>query len=228
MRKEHLAGLSVFLLAFCALFGWSSTAHAERTRYFELQPMGGYSWVNMTGFSEHKFRQDFDPTKVDKNDPVNSALKEAQVPVRGQGPSVGGALQLKLWVFVLGARYAYSKMPDFGLHTVGADLGLRLGGIVSVYGRLGPGWAFQSGVPDGINTQGFVVSASGGLEIQVAKPISIGLGLDTDLLLLTRSGQLAAVGSAATGGLTTSNIQALDGSAVGFQLRPQLHLTWHI
>jgi opacity protein-like surface antigen len=227
-RLCKCAQFAAALVGLSLTFAGSAEAKEKRTRYFEVQPMVGYSWVNMTGFSENKFQREFAIEGVDQNDPVNSSLEQAQVPVQGQGLSVGAALQLKLWVFVLGARYSYTKTPDFGLHTVGADLGLRLGSIVSVYGRMGPGFAFQSGIPDGINTRGLAVSVSGGLEFHVAEPVSFGLGLDTDVLLLTRQGQLEAVGSAANNGVTAENIRKLDGSAVGFQLRPQLHFIWHI
>jgi hypothetical protein len=230
MPNRLLQRLQVLAAAVCFVLLLAGSAHAKkkRTRYFELQPMVGYSWVNMTGFSENKFAREVEADGIDPEDPINSGLESAQVPVQGRGLSVGAALQFKLWVFVMGARYAYTSMPDFGLHTLSGDLGLRLGSLVSVYGRLGPGFAFQSGIPEGINTNGLMVEASGGLEFRLAEPVSLGLGLDTDLLLLTRSGQLGAVGDAASNGVTVDNIRKLDGSAVGFQLRPQLHFIWHM
>ncbi len=211
-----------------------SVAHArkDRLRIVELQPMIGYSWVNMTGFSESQFYESVDPSTLgpntDPNAALDGALSDSQVPVEGQGPSFGGALQLKLWVFVLSGRYAYTAAEDFGLHTIGGDIGLRLGGIVSVYARIGPGWAIQSGLPEGINTDGLVVSGSAGLEFRLGKPISLGFGFDADLLLLARTGQLQAASNAAGGNITVSGLQELDGSAVGYQLRPQLHFIWHI
>jgi hypothetical protein len=211
-----------------------SAAHAkkDRLRLVELQPMIGYSWVNLTGISEDQFYQSVNQTRVDaSSDPTQvlaGSLADSQIPVEGQGPSFGAALQLKLWVFVLSGRYAYTAAEDFGLHTVGADLGLRLGGIVSIYGRLGPGWAFQSGLPEGINVDGFAVSSSAGLEFRLGRPISLGIGFDADLLLLASQGQLQLANDAAGGNVTASQLRELDGTAVGFQLRPQLHLIWHI
>lgn len=190
--------------------------------------MVGYSWVNLTGLSETEFRQNVDLEDLDAEDPVDGTLENAEVPVSGRGPSVGAALQFKLWVLVLGARYAYTHASDFGLHTVVGDLGLRLGKTVSVYGRLGPGWAFQGGLPAGINTRGFVVEGSTGLEVQLAPAASIGFGFDADLLLLTRTGQIGAARDVAGGDVSLDNLRELDGSAVGFQLRPQLHFTWHL
>ncbi len=101
---------------------------------FELQPMVGYSWINLTGFSEDKFlaaAPEITPENAgafDVDAQANSMLDASQVPVQGQGLSAGLGAQLKFWVFVLGARYAYTHTPDFGLHTVGGDLGMRVGG----------------------------------------------------------------------------------------------------
>ncbi len=197
--------------------------------------MVGYSWVNITGFSDDKFEEAVranaaDPSSLqqDPNDLADEAFEAGQEKVEGSGLSIGGALQLKLWVFVLGARYSYTMTEGFGLHTVGGDLGLRLGETVAVYGRLGPGFAFQDGLPDGLNANGFVVSGSAGLEFRLARGFSLGVGFDTDLLLLAASGQLEAGAAAASGGANVDNLRKLDGSAIGFQLRPQLHFIWHI
>lgn len=221
-----LSGLLLFCLA------GSAHAREKRTRYVELQPMVGYSWVNLTGFSESRFVAAIDPSNVapgtSSDDVANQHFDDGQVPVDGSGVSFGAALQLKLWVFVLGTRYAYTPTPDFGLHTIGGDLGLRLGKTVSLYGRLGPGYAFLDRMPPGINANGFVVSGSGGLEVRVGPGASLGFGLDTDLLLLASRRQLRAGSDALGGNATLEGLRTLDGSAVGFQLRPQLHFIWHI
>ncbi len=222
-----------------SLVVWSicpdASAREKRTRYLELQPMVGYSWVNVTGFSDDKFEDAVrasatDPSNLnaDPNTVADEAFAAGQERVEGHGLSVGGALQLKLWVFVLGARYSYTMTEGFGMHTIGGDLGLRLGDTVALYGRLGPGFAFQDGLPDGLSTDGFVVSGSGGLEFRLAQGFSLGVGVDADLLLLAATRQLEAGAQAATGGVSVSNLRELDGSAVGFQLRPQLHFIWHI
>jgi hypothetical protein len=210
----------------------ASARKEERTRYVELQPMVGYSWVNLTGFSESQFYDSFDPNEIDANtdpnDTVQAATEDGQVPVEGFGPSFGGALQLKLWVFVLGARYSYTHTPSFGLHTLAGDLGLRLGKTVSVYGRLGPGWTIQDGLPPGININGFVISSSGGLDFRLAPALSVGLGLDVDVLLLAKTGQIQAAANAGSGNISAETARELDGSAVGFQFRPQLHFIFHL
>jgi hypothetical protein len=213
------------LLCCCVLFSHSAQAGAKkRTRYVELQAMGGYSWLNLTGFSQDHFIAAL-PNAVASGD-QDAAVAASQVPVRGQGPSGGLAAQLKLWVFVLGARYAATNAEDFNLHTVGADLGMRLGDRVAVYGRAGGGLAFLTGLPPELETRGFMVSLSGGLEIMLADPISLGFGLDGDLLLLSQ--EIGSAADLASGNADAQDLANLDGSAAGFQLRPQLHLTWHL
>lgn len=225
---------SSLLIAAVLVLCLSENAHAreKRTRYVELQPMVGYSWVDLTGFSESRFAATINPDEIDPNitteQAANQAFDSGQVPVEGSGVSLGGALQLKLWVFVLGARYSYTHTPDFGLHTVGGDLGLRLGKTVSLYGRLGPGFGVLDGLPAGMNANGFIVSGSGGLEIQLGKGASLGFGCDADLLLLASRRQLQAGSDALSGNATVEGLRTLDGSAVGFQIRPQLHFIWHI
>lgn len=207
-------------------------AASARPRLLELQPMIGYSWVNMTGFSQDGFVEAYQDASAEElmaaqNDP-NAALDAAKVPVEGNGLSVGAAAQLHLWVFVLGVRYAYTSATALQLHTVGGDIGLRLGDPVAVYGRLGVGYAFQSGLPEGLSTRGVLAAGSAGVEVRVAPAISIGLGFDADLLFMSQSGQLKAAGSLATGSGGSAEIAALDGTAIGYQLRPQLHLIWHL
>jgi hypothetical protein len=224
--------VAAFSCAAAALVVLSGARADARTRIFELQPMVGYSFVNMTGVSEDKFvatYQDATPEEMAEavNDP-NAALAAAQVPVEGQGLSVGAAAQLKLWVFVLGGRYAYTNASALHLHTLGADVGLRLGNPVSVYGRLGVGYAYQSGLPDGLSTRGVLAAGSAGLEVRIDPAFSVGAGLDADLLFMSQDGQLQAASNLTSGSTSAAELRALDGSAIGYQLRPQLHFIWHI
>src|SRR5690606_28240861 len=92
-----LSGLLLFCLA------GSAHAREKRTRYVELQPMVGWSWVNLTGFSESRFVAVIDPSNVAPgtscDDVANQHFDDGQVPVDGSGVSFGAALQLKLWVY---------------------------------------------------------------------------------------------------------------------------------
>lgn len=202
------------LLLSLALILCAEPARAERTRYFELQPQFGYSWVNLTGFSQEKF--------VDDVTAAEGLVEDAgQVPVEGSGPSAGVGAQLKLWVFVLGSRYNYTQTSDFGLHTVGADVGMRIGDVVALYGRAGLGFAFLSSLPQELTTDGFLVPVSGGVDVKLSEALSLGVGLDAEVLLLT---QAQKVGDALASDLQA---QEIDRDTLGFQIRPQLHLTWH-
>jgi hypothetical protein len=212
----HRVLLTSFV-ALALLFGLCGQAFAEekRTRYFELQPQLGYSWVNLSGFSQEQFLED-----VEGN--LQPSLESGEVPVEGFGPSAGLGAQLKLWVFVLGTRYNYTTTSDFDVHTVAVDLGLRLGDEVALYGRAGLGLAFLSSLPSELTTDGFTLPASGGLDFKLSEAVSLGLGLDVEVLLLTQAQKLQ---SAATMQLQP---QEIDRDSIGFQLRPQLHLTWHL
>lgn len=198
------------------VLSWSAPGLAkERTRWFELQPQLGFAYVNLTGFSKDKFLDE-------AQEEAELSLEDAQIPVRGTGPSVGLGAQLKAWVFVLGARYNYSHTSDFGLHTVGGDLGLRLGDQVALYGRAGGGLAFASSLPAGLDTDGFVISGSGGLDIALSPELSLGFGADIDVLLMTQAQTLQDAAS------RDLDVRQLDRNTIGFQLRPQVHLTWHL
>ena len=204
--------------------------------------MVGYSFVNLTGFSEDRFlaaapdleaearaRAQASDGQVDVEGEAtgqfNNMLAASQVSVAGSGISGGLGAQLKFWVFVLGARYAYTHTSDFGMHAMGADLGLRIGDTVALYGRGGLGYALLGGLPDELNAQGYYAEIAGGLDFRLGKAISIGFGADADVLFLGSTGQL---GAALGGSIDADTASEIDGSAVGFLLRPQLHLTWHL
>jgi hypothetical protein len=204
------------LLAVLAGVTVSFSARAEeRTRFFELQPQVGFSYVNLTGFSQEEFQDDV-------SQDLSVSLDDGQIPVEGTGPSAGIGAQLKVWVFVLGARYNYTHTSEFAMQTVAGDLGLRLGDTVALYGRAGLGLAFLSDLPAELTTDGFVIPASGGLDFKLGDAVSLGLGLDLEVLLLTQAQKLQ---DAAQRDL---DIQEIDRDTVGFHIRPQLHLTWHI
>lgn len=202
------------------LLSWTSAAAAEdRTRWFELQPQAGFSYVNLTGFSQERF---VDRVEAGIEEDLEPSLSDGQVPVEGTGPSVGLGAQLKAWVFVLGARYNYAHTSDFGLHTVTGDLGMRLGDDVALYGRAGGGLAFFSSLPAALDTDGFVVGASGGLDFKLADAASLGVGLDAEVLLVTQAQKLRDAAN------RELQLEQVDRDSVGFHLRPQLHLTWHL
>lgn len=205
---------SLFLTV--ALFTLSLSARAEdRTRFFELQPQLGFSYVSLAGFSKGKFQQDI-------QEDLEPSLSDGQIPVKGTGPSAGVGAQLKAWVFVVGARYNYVHTSEFDMQTVAGDVGLRLGDDVALYGRAGVGLAFLSALPRDLTTDGFVIPASGGLDFKLGKPLSLGFGVDLEVLALTQAQKLQ---DAANRDL---QLQQIDRDTFGFHIRPQLHLTWHV
>lgn len=208
--NKAILGLSVAAL----LLGASDArAEKERTRFFELQPQIGYSWVNLTGFNQGNFIEGVEQ---------DLSVEEGDVPVEGSGFSAGLGAQFKAWVFVVGARYNLTSTQDFGLHTVAGDLGLRLGDEVALYGRAGLGLAFMSSLPEELKTNGFVIPASGGLDFKINDAASLGVGLDVEVLLMTQAQKLR---DAVSGELRPEEV---DRDSAGFQIRPQLHFTWHI
>ncbi len=222
------------LLVASAVLSASAAAHAG----FELQPMVGYSFINMTGFSEDQFLAAA-PTdaelaasvrngQIDVQGQVNSMLDAAQIPVEGDGLSAGIGAQLSLWIFVLGARYSYSHTPDFGFHTVGGDLGLRFGEKVALYGRGGVGFAMVGGLPEDLSANGFYVDMGVGLDIVPSKSFSFGFGAEGELLFLGSTSQLESAAQAVGGGINADTIGEVDGSAIGYLIRPQVHFTWHL
>jgi hypothetical protein len=160
----------------------------------------------------------------------NLALDSAKVPMSGNGTSVGLAAQVNLWVLLIGARYMYTSASNIHLHTLGADLGFRVGKPVGFYFRLGGGYAFQSGLPEGMSTGGIHLGGGLGLDFRLDPAFSCGFGLDADALFMSQSGQLRVATSLATQNqsVNAASLQKLDGSAAGYQLRPQIHLTWHL
>ncbi|MEN9579687.1 MAG: hypothetical protein RJA70_2696 [Pseudomonadota bacterium] len=206
---------------------------------FELQPMVGYAVVNLTGFSEDRFLAAAPNLKtaqgraqVDQNGvegQLSAMFDASQVPVKGDGLSAGLGAQLSFLVFVLGARYSYAAAGDFDVQSIGADLGLRLGETVAVYGRGGGGLAFVGGMPDGLNVSGYFANIDVGMEVRPWDAVSIGLGLDSHLLFLGTTGQLQAGADALTGKpISAETLGDIDGSAIGFLIRPQLHVTWFL
>lgn len=206
----------------------TTTASAKgRTRFLELQPMGGFSYVHLRAFDATDFDTSSKLSRAELAE-LNAelALRGVQSPKTGHGPSAGLAAQIKLWIFILAARYEGTKTPGFALHTVGGDLGMRLGQRVSLYGRGGLGYTIVKGLPAIIKTQGIALTTSGGVDIQLTQAISVGIGCDADLLFLSQAlDTKTALGPSAT---STIDVAELEGSVIGFLVRPQLHLTWHM
>jgi hypothetical protein len=210
------------------------SARADDGGPFELQAMVGHASVNLSGFSEDRFL-DARPSRSelasidDLDEGLEAQLEASQVEADGSGISAGLGAQLRLWILVLGARYAYSDTADFGAHTLGADLGLRLGRTIALYGRGGAGLAFLGGLPEGMNANGYYLDLGAGLDVRFTDAISVGVGADMDFLFLGSTAQFNSAAGALSGELVSEETASeVDGSAVGFIFRPQIHVTWHL
>lgn len=77
-----------------------------------------------------------------------------------------------------------------------------------------------------MRTHGTAISSGVGMEFLVDESFSLGIGLDADLLLLSQSLRTAV--QAAQGNGSVEGLRSLDGSAFGYQVRPQFHLVWRL
>ncbi len=228
MQVHPFQGFAVFSLLASLLLS-SAPVEAAAPGPFELQPMVGYGWIDVTGLSEEKAIDsylDLPPDAMTRLPTAREAIAAATVPVEGSGLSVGLAAQLRLSALLLGVRYAFTGASALGLHTVGADIGLHFGDVVAGYFRLGGGYAHQTGLPEGMRTHGTLIASGAGMEFLVSESLSLGLGLDANLLLLSQSIRSAV--QAVQGDSTVEGLRSLDGSAFGYQLRPQFHLVWRL
>ena len=227
-RRQGFARFS-FIISLAGLLLASAPVSAESSGPFELQPMVGYGWIDVTGLSEDKAIDtylDLPPDAMTRLPTAQEALAAASVPVEGSGLSVGLAAQLRLSALLLGVRYAFTGASALGLHTLGADDGVHFCKVVGGYFRLGCGYAHQTGLPEGMRAHGMLISGGTGMEFLVSEPLSVGIGLDADLLLLSQSIRSAV--RAAQGDSTVEALRSLDGSAFGYQIRPQFHLVWRL
>ncbi len=187
---------------------------AEDWGVFYLQLLGGYSYANVISFSQNNF------------------LPETER-VEGSGFFGGAGLGFRLEILTLGgqatlASYAPTADDGFELGTVIGTIGLHLPvpGI-QPYFRIGAGYAWMGkanyadpGISE-TRVYGFVVEGGFGVDIKLARPISLGLGVDAAYLNLGRQ-------SASELGMIDDVNFEEDGDAVGYQIRGHVHLTFHI
>lgn len=181
---------------------------------FYIQLLGGYSFANLVSFRQENF------------------LPEAER-LEGSGFFGGAGLGFRVHILTIGgqatlASYAPTEADGFELGTVIGTLALHLPvpGI-QPYFRIGAGYAWMGKanyMDPGISetrVYGFVVEGGFGVDIKLARPISIGLGVDAAYLNLGRQ-------SASEVGMIDDVNFEEDGDAVGYQIRGHVHLTFHI
>ncbi|MFT5355924.1 MAG: hypothetical protein ACI9KE_003144 [Polyangiales bacterium] len=178
--------------------------------YLRLQ--GGLSYANLLSFNQDNF------------------IPEAEES-SGLGPFGGLAVGFRVYWFSIGANATFGRQGGFDLGTVGAELAFHIPiPTVQPYVRLAAGYAwvgrydFQSQELEETDIYGLTVEAGAGIDIKIARHLSIGAGVDAAFLNLTRQ----EVGSETRVRSVTDVDLDESGDALGFQLRAHLHLTIHI
>lgn len=174
-----------------------------------LQGLGGYSYVNLVAFSQDNFIPDAER-------------------ISGSGFFGGLAVGFRVYWVTLGAQVTLASFPDFHLGVVGPEVALHIPiPVVQPYLRVGFGYAWMGNVDfsdpslSETDVYGFAAEAGIGIDIKLARALSIGAGADLAFLNLTRQGLSGATS------IGTVDLQE-DGDSVGLQLRFHAQLTLHI
>lgn len=175
---------------------------------FYVQALAGYSFANVVQFSQENF------------------IPEAEE-LSGSGLYGGLGAGFRLYWVTLGAQATVANYSGFELGTVGLDVGLHLPiPVVRPYLRVGIGYAWMGNASmrkpalSTTDVYGYAIDAGLGLDIKLARFLSLGAGFDVAFLNMTRQGLT-------DGNVTGVDIQE-DGDAVGLQLRLHAQLTFHI
>lgn len=173
-----------------------------------LRFQGGFSYVNLLSFNQDNF------------------IPEAEES-SGLGPFGGLSVGFRVYWFSMGVSGSFGRQGGFDLGTVGAELAFHIPiPKVQPYVRLAAGYAwvgrydFQSRELAETDIYGLTMEAGAGIDIKLARHLSIGAGFDAAFLNLTRQ----EVGSVNITGVDLAE----SGDALGFQLRAHAHLTIHI
>lgn len=175
---------------------------------FYLQALGGYSFANVVQFSQENF--------------VPEATE-----LSGSGLFGGVGAGFRIYWITLGAQATLASYFGFELGTVGLDVGLHLPiPVVQPYLRVGIGYAWMGDADysdpmlSRTDVYGYAIDAGLGLDIKLARFLSLGAGFDAAFLNMTRQ-------ALSDGNVTGVDIQE-DGDAVGLQIRLHAQLTFHI
>jgi hypothetical protein len=175
---------------------------------FYLQALGGYSFANVAQFSQENF--------------VPEATE-----LSGSGLFGGVGAGFRIYWITFGAQATLASYFGFELGTVGLDIGLHLPiPVVQPYLRVGIGYAWMGDADysdpmlSRTDVYGYAIDAGLGLDIKLARFLSLGAGFDAAFLNMTRQ-------ALSDGNVTGVDIQE-DGDAVGLQIRLHAQLTFHI
>ncbi|MCB9615354.1 MAG: hypothetical protein H6722_23210, partial [Sandaracinus sp.] len=147
--------------------------------------------------------------------------------LQGSGLYGGLGVGFRIYWITLGAQATLASYFGFEIGTAGLDIGLHLPiPVIQPYVRVGVGYAWMGDADyaDPMLSQtdvyGYTIDAGLGLDIKLARFLSLGAGFDAAFLNMTRQ-------SLSDGNVTGVDIQE-DGDAVGLQIRLHAQLTLHI
>ena len=161
----------------------------------------------------------------------NTNFLPSIVGTSGSGFAIEGAAGMKFFrVLAFGVRGTYGSYTTFGLGTLEAAVDLRIPiWVFEPYLRLGFGYAWSGGpnlrdAPDlkKASVFGFAATFGVGIDVYPLNFLSLGVGLDADVLNLTRDNFTSNPAYATDVDLTKS------GHAVGYQLIGHAHVTIHL
>ncbi len=187
----------------------------RKVDFFWLELQGGISYVNLVAFSQTQF---------------SGGGASVTVPgfneVEGSGPSIGVGAGFRVFWFGIGARATYAFYPGFEIGTVGGEVTLRLPvPIVEPWIRVGAGYAWQGNgnyssmtmsVSPATTVYGWNVNGGLGLDVFITWWLAIGVGLELDLLNMTRQSDPTAMCMGVTEFCPREQGDALGGQARGF------------
>lgn len=155
----------------------------------------------------------------------NDNLYPTLVELKGFGPAVTVAAHVRIAFITVGARVSLASYTGFEVGTATVEVGIQPATqFVQPYLRLGFGYGWHGDAnysdPNLSQTDVYGVTVEGGfgLELLISKILSIGAGLDVDMLNMHRQ----AVSSLDTSSPTAVSLMN-EGDAVGLQVRAQLH-----
>jgi len=176
---------------------------------FYLEALGGYSFANLVQFSQDNF------------------IPEAEE-LSGSGLFGGLGAGFRIYWFTLGAQATIASYFGFEIGTVGADVAFHFPiPLIQPYVRVGVGYAwmgdanYEDPAASETDVYGLYVDGGLGLDIKLARVLSIGGGFDAVFLNMTRQ-EIDGAGTFASVNLEET------GDAIGLQVRVHAHLTLHI
>lgn len=182
-------------------------AEEDRLRFAYLEVSGGMSWINLAVINQDNFVPEFETMK-------------------GTGFAVGAGAGFFLSFVTLGVQAEYANHDGFDVGVVALDLGIRIPTPhIEPYLRVGVGYAWLFNLDRPIwaevgSIRGVCADIGFGFDFMITPLIAIGVGVDTALFNVRRSGTRGAP-------MVGSVVLEESGDAVGVQVSALLQLNLH-